>query len=251
MPHNFSDDPNAFPGPPPSNNTKTVILVVATILGVVLLMCGGMITAGVFLARQATEEIEQVVQRMDAKMQADLQAEMQAEMQANPGPMAKYQRALANGNYKLALEAADEWLAIAPDQPAPHNNKAWLLATCPAAEFRDGELSVEHATKACELSDWKYAALIDTLAAAHAESGDFEAAAEWQQKAIDADTRGLSSGEFEQRLALYQSEQPYREGPEPAVSVDNQETLSPPDDAVESVVEDAIDSKTSQEQGSP
>jgi tetratricopeptide (TPR) repeat protein len=245
-PHNFSDDPNAFPGPqPPASNTKTILIVIASVLGVVVLMCGGLITAGVFLARKASQELEQFAE------------EMQAEMEAGQQSMGEFQSAASSGDYKTALEVVDQQLASSPNDANSHNNKAWLLATCPSEEFRDGEAAVEHATKACELTGWAFAGFIDTLAAAHAEAGDFEAAAEWQQKAIDADTTGVYRDEFRERLVLFQSGKPYREDPQPGMNFDMQDFPVEPDglfppadagvDAVESVFDDASESKALQE----
>ena len=53
------------------------------------------------------------------------------------------------------------------------NNLAWLEATCPNADFRDGKSAVEHATRSCRLTQWRVHAYVSTLAAAYAEEGDF------------------------------------------------------------------------------
>ena len=70
------------------------------------------------------------------------------------------------------------------------NQRGWLRATCPNASFRHGKLAVEDARKACELEKWKRADYIDTLAAACAESGDFESAVRYEQQAIDLNRSG-------------------------------------------------------------
>ncbi len=76
--------------------------------------------------------------------------------------------------------------------------------------FRDGNIAVECALKACELSGWKYANTIDTLAASYAENGQLELAVETQRKAMNlADT--AEKAEYQSRLDLYFASRPYRE----------------------------------------
>jgi tetratricopeptide (TPR) repeat protein len=53
---------------------------------------------------------------------------------------------------------------------------AWLQATCPEDSFRNGKAAVEAARRACDLTQWKDYDLINTLAAAYAEAGDFDRA---------------------------------------------------------------------------
>jgi hypothetical protein len=87
-----------------------------------------------------------------------------------------------------------------------------LLATCPKDSVRDGNKAIKLATKGCELSAWKVAGYLSTLAAAYAETRQFEEAVKWQKKALD-----LWYGDDEdrekarQRLKLYEAEKPYRD----------------------------------------
>ena len=87
------------------------------------------------------------------------------------------------------------------------NGRAWFRATCPVATYRDGAQAVAAATRACELTGWKEPGLLDTLAAAYAESGDFDSAVKWQAKAIELETDAKEKAEFGARLKLYKDKE--------------------------------------------
>lgn len=86
------------------------------------------------------------------------------------------------------------------------------VATCANDGIRDGKKAVELATKAYDLSESKDADYLQTLAAAHAENGNFKEAVKRQQEAIalgieDSDAMKRARN----RLKLYQDNKPYRE----------------------------------------
>jgi tetratricopeptide (TPR) repeat protein len=114
------------------------------------------------------------------------------------------------GEYRGALADYLEEARLDPTSMNAHNGAAWILATCPGDEVRNGALAIEHATKACELSKWKNRGCIDALAAAYAEAGDFESAVEWQEKAVDIIFPDALKQDYRARLALYRAGKPYR-----------------------------------------
>jgi tetratricopeptide (TPR) repeat protein len=63
-------------------------------------------------------------------------------------------------------------------------NYAVLLTLCPLGHLRNGKKALYYAKHACELTEWKNAYALISLAAAHAELGDLAAAIEWCSKAI-------------------------------------------------------------------
>ena len=95
------------------------------------------------------------------------------------------------------------------------NARAWFLATYPIEEARDGRQALADALESCRHSEWKTADFIDTLAAAYAESGDYEQAIQTQQRAIAqvTSTDTLRTHSFGSRLAIYQRHQRYQEWP--------------------------------------
>lgn len=117
---------------------------------------------------------------------------------------------LAVGDHAAAVADFEEALQHLADDPALLNNLAWVLATSPDAEIRNGKRAVELATKACDLTDYNKPHILSTLAAAFAENGDFETAIEWSQKAVD-----MNDSEQEEQLvkelASYRGGQPWRE----------------------------------------
>ncbi len=114
------------------------------------------------------------------------------------------------GHYSQAIVDLEESSRLDSTNSVVLNNLAWLLATAPDADARDGKKAVEYATKACELSKWQDAADVDTLAAAYAETGDFDNAVKWETKYLDSLSLSASdAADGQARLALYQAHKAY------------------------------------------
>ena len=112
--------------------------------------------------------------------------------------------------YDQALADLTEATRLAPQDNGAQDRLGWLLATCPDDAIRDGSRAVSAAKAACELTDWKNSYRLATLAAAHAEAGNFDEAVKWQKRAIELDRHGLAD-RFRERLTLYQSGKAYRQ----------------------------------------
>jgi tetratricopeptide (TPR) repeat protein len=128
--------------------------------------------------------------------------------------VAAFRRGLAQrhkGQYDEAIADFDEDIRLAPKFDRAYQGRARLWATCPDAKYRDGKRAIESAIRACELTAWKKADYLDTLAAAYAEAGDFAKAVEWQQKAEDLYTDAEGRAVGQERLKLYWNRKPYRE----------------------------------------
>jgi Flp pilus assembly protein TadD len=109
-----------------------------------------------------------------------------------------------------------EALRLKPEEIQALNGLAWLLATQPEAELRNGPEAVRLAERACRFTSFKAPALLGTLSAAYAEAGRFEEAVKTAEQASRLAT-SLGQTDLANRnqklLATFQVGKPYRDGP--------------------------------------
>jgi tetratricopeptide (TPR) repeat protein len=131
----------------------------------------------------------------------------------------------ARDDYEQALKIRSKVVSEFPDERKyltdfvqSLNGLAWVLSTSPIDDLRDGKRAVELATKACELTQFKEPRFLDTLAAAYAESNDFDSAVKWSEKTLEllGDQESKFREQFAQALANYKAKKPMRQGIPPA-----------------------------------
>jgi protein O-mannosyl-transferase len=105
-------------------------------------------------------------------------------------------------------------LRSAPNDLVAQCNLAWILATCPADEVRDGRKALALATQANEASAGDDPVVLRSLAAAKAETGGFEEAANIAKTALQ---RATEAGDarlcqtLQQEIDTYERGLPYRD----------------------------------------
>jgi tetratricopeptide (TPR) repeat protein len=103
---------------------------------------------------------------------------------------------LQQGQVKQAIEHFREALVLQPKAADAARSLAWVLATHPDDGVRRGEEALQLAQRALDLGNQEDPVYLDTLAAAHAELGQFERACELAEKAV-------SLAESQQRVSLH------------------------------------------------
>ncbi|HEA47191.1 MAG TPA: tetratricopeptide repeat protein [bacterium] len=117
------------------------------------------------------------------------------------------------GEFAEAIKSFREEIRRFPGHLEAINNLAWLLATVPQEDLRDGSEALRLAKRACEATGYNNPIFLNTLAAAYAETGRFEKAIQTAQEAIE---KALLNGQkplaekIQKRLKMYQTHQPYR-----------------------------------------
>jgi len=195
----------------------------------------GVISAGEGDYRQAIEDFEGL--RKIAPKNPDLLAQLGLLYEANKQPrkaIENYSDALAIvpdnylalrgradaylnvGKHSQAVSDYDAAMKLKADDSNMLNNFAWVLATSPDEGVRNGKRAVELGIEAAKLTEYKKPHILSTLAASYAESGDFDKARQWSQKAVqlgqddpelDADTKT----QLKKELASYEEKKPWRE----------------------------------------
>ena len=118
------------------------------------------------------------------------------------------------GKTREALEQWRDVLRRQPDQVTILNRCAWILATDPDASLRNGSEATALAERAVRQTQGRDPAILDTLAAAYAESGRFAEAVQTAQTALSqAEALGNTTlaESLRQRVDLYRAGTPYRD----------------------------------------
>ena len=103
-------------------------------------------------------------------------------------------------------------LQIHPDSVQVQNTLAWILATARDSSQRDGPKALALARQANDSADGQNPVLLQTLAAALAETGQFSNAVETARRALrlaEAQSKHSLAGQLQSEIQLYQAGRPF------------------------------------------
>ena len=114
------------------------------------------------------------------------------------------------GEIDDAIVHYEEAIRLAPNKYEAYTNLALLLATSSVDRVRNGPRAIQLATKAFELTEYKESTFIGALAAAYAESGNFELAVKWGETAVKL-SEPENRNDYIQHLESFRQGKPWRE----------------------------------------
>lgn len=115
---------------------------------------------------------------------------------------------------ELALIQWNKALELNPDLPEVLSNLAWIKATHQDPRFQNPEESIQLAQRACEVTNFKQANALDTLAAGYAAAGNFPEALKTAKKALElANSTGQEklAETIKKHMKTYKQGRPYLE----------------------------------------
>lgn len=113
------------------------------------------------------------------------------------------------GDFDRATIDYDTALERDPYHAETYRGVAWLLATCPDVRYRDESKALEAAKRAQRFGAANDPSILDAVAAAHANAGDFDAAIQYAEQAATLATHAERNAILE-RISRYRDGQPYR-----------------------------------------
>ena len=158
------------------------------------------------LAKRDDEALKQIDTSINLARKSNVSPALLAQLYSS-----KARSCIDYGRAEEAKRSLEQAVRLQPKDPSTLNALAWLLATSRERGVRDGRRAVALAQRACELSQWKNAFSIDTLAAASASVGNFSNAVKYQELAIsrlDPADRKAQAGGMGQRLQQYSNGRP-------------------------------------------
>jgi tetratricopeptide (TPR) repeat protein len=113
------------------------------------------------------------------------------------------------GRDKESIKHYEHAVRLDPRFAKAHYNLAWARATCPDKRLRNGQQALAHAQRANQFTGGRIPAILESIAAAHAELENFTEAVRWQEKAIQLASK-KGDKDRSARLKLYKQRRPYR-----------------------------------------
>ena len=109
--------------------------------------------SGVAVKELKKQEVDDLLAKLVAHTAWKLKNQLAADNPLNPvapdRPVPQSEKEAADwlgaGDYRRALAVYDELARMYPDLVEAHSRSAWIRATCPDAQFRDGKLAIESA----------------------------------------------------------------------------------------------------------
>jgi len=120
----------------------------------------------------------------------------------------------ALGRYAESAKEIEHVITLRPRRNALARalcDRAWIRAECPDSSFRNGPQAIKDAKAACRMMAWGDESMIDTLAAAYAETGDFDSAVRYEEQA--SAIKGITAEEsklLQKHLTLFKQHRPLR-----------------------------------------
>jgi tetratricopeptide (TPR) repeat protein len=111
-----------------------------------------------------------------------------------------------------AVAVVERALAARPDDPQLLSRAAWILATSSNDAVRNGARALQYAEKATRVTNGQDVVAVDVLAAAYAESGQFDRAIATAREGIRLATQARSDvlPVLQSHLALFEARRPVR-----------------------------------------